>query len=181
VTKSKGIGRGGARPGAGRKRKLGAVEIEAQKDRKPETIVRSAARIGGKAKSYEEGEKIGLAPDEIDAILQPGRVAPPPPSCPSQGASAEPKKDDDPDPEDARSMKGLALAGLRRIVRHSVQDGAVVAAAKEILARGDAEEAAAGGGTGKKAARKAAAGRAVESGGKFAPRPAPGAGTRTLQ
>jgi hypothetical protein len=155
VTKSKGIGRGGPRPGAGRKRKLGAVEIAAKKDRDPETVVRAAGR------GVEGGEKIDLAP--------------------AQAAAGSPQNGGEPDPEDARSMKGLALAGLRRIIRHSVQDGAVVAAAKEILARGDAEDAAAGGGTGKKAARKAAASRSVESGGKFSPRPAPISGTRTLQ
>jgi hypothetical protein len=171
VTKSKGIGRGGARVGAGRPRKLGAVEIERDPlGAPPEKVVKRAARKGGKGRAIEAAEEIGLAPDEVEAILWPDRRSPP-------SQAAEPPDQSD-EPENARSMRGLALATLRSIMKNSPQDGARVRAAVETLNRADAEEAARGLG-GKKGAQKAAAEAAVSGGGKFAPPAAPG--NRTLQ
>jgi len=170
VTKSKGIGRGGFRPGAGRKRSLGAVEIEAARDQKPETAIRKAARAGGKVEAVQIGEALGWAPDEVAEAIRPGSGA----AVTSDAMAA----DELPLPETAESMRGVALATLRSVMKNSPSDPARVSAAKEVLARADAERELAGMG-GKKGAQKAAAEARVSSGGKFSPPPAPG--HRTLQ
>jgi|GEM_PF-2595355 len=164
---------GGARPGAGRKRKLGAVEIDALKDRKPEAAIRAAARSKGKAEAIQIGEALGWAPDEVAEAIRPG-----------SGAKALSDSGDQewPDSRPAPTIEELdelARKTLRQIMEKSPQDGPRVVAARHSMAVAAEARAAETGGTGKKMQRKAAAERTVSEGGKFAPRPPPQ--TRTLQ
>jgi hypothetical protein len=72
----------------------------------------------------------------------------------------------------ASDFTGLALRALEQILRFSQNDGARVAAAKEVLSRADAETAAP---EGKKAQAKEASDRLLSEGGRFsAPPPPPG-------
>lgn len=169
-------GTGGARPGAGRKRKLGAVEIEAGFGSRPEAVIRKAARSGGKAEAVQIGEALGWAPDEVAEAIRPG-----------SGAKAAPATDGGSEWFDARpaptieELDELARKTLRQIMEKSPQDGPRVVAARHAMAVAAEARAAESGGTGKKAMRQAAAERHVASGGKFAPRPSPSSGPKTLQ
>lgn len=175
MTKSKGVGRGkgggGARPGAGRPRKLGAAVVEKVKaaPRTEAEQIKDANQKSGLVAAEALGFELGWGQDEVRALLgkdgAPVRQAVPGPP---------PKPDEEnPAPENARSLVGLALATLQQIMWRGPQDGPRVAAAREVLRRSELEAAAAGEGTGKKAQAKANAHAKVAAGGKFAPPPPP--------
>ena len=143
MTKSTGVGRGGTRPGAGRKKALGAAVIAKAK----------------KAQS-EKAEPLSAAPKPQPAIVAPPAATP-----------------DNPHPETARSLRGLALATLKEIMEHGQIDGPRVSAAKEVLIRADAEDEAEGT-KGKKALQAARVDELSKPGNRFAVRHQfPSAGT----
>lgn len=165
---------GGKRPGAGRPRKLGAVAREMVEELvSAESEIRRAAREEGAGAAAAKAEEHGWAPDEVRAVIG-KKAASELREILKADAGAIPA--DEPDPPNARSLEGLALATLRQIMRKGPQDGPRVVAAKEVLKMA-AEERAASGLSGRKAAQQAAADRVIAGGGKFAA-PAPPSTTR---
>jgi hypothetical protein len=81
----------------------------------------------------------------------------------------------------ASDLKGAALSTLKAVMDFSLQDGARVAAAKEVLAQAKAEELS-GSPEGKKAQAKQSAEALMSGGGKFsAPSSPPSLVSKTVQ
>lgn len=147
MTKPTGVGRGKPgvkrKPGAGRKRKLGAVAVEvikkAAKAASPESAIKKAARSEGVDAAKAIGEEHGWAPDEVEALVSP-KAAKAIKQALEGGAG---DVDDRPAPT-WEELDELARKTLRQVMEKSPQDGPRVAAAKEVRAAAEAARAAGG-------------------------------------